>query len=68
MIVRPMEKPMEKERTIRIVLEMPMSLYDEVIEYRFTRRVPSRVEAFRRLLRLGLHADREGDMRVGSDA
>lgn len=50
--------------TDRIILELPKRLTAEVTEYRFDRRLASRSDAFRRLIRLGLDtAARETDRR-----
>lgn len=43
-----------REPDVKIILALPESLFTEVLEHRFVRRLPSRTEAIRRLLRLGL--------------
>jgi hypothetical protein len=42
------------DEATRIILEIPNDLLAQVIEHRFVRRLPSRTEAFRRLIKRGL--------------
>jgi hypothetical protein len=53
------------DETTRIILEIPNDLLAQVTEHRFVRRLPSRTEAFRRLIKLGLEA---ASTEVRSDA
>lgn len=45
---------MPSEPDVRILLVLPASLYRQIVEHRHVGRLPSRMEAMRRLLRIGL--------------
>jgi metal-responsive CopG/Arc/MetJ family transcriptional regulator len=47
---------MDELNSERIITPMPKSLVTAVDDYRFSNRMPSRAEAIRRLLELGLEA------------
>lgn len=47
--------------TVRKTLALPPELWERVSEYRFAERIPSEVEAVRRLLEAGLMAERDRD-------
>jgi len=44
----------------RIIIPIPQELLDRINEYRFDARKPTRAEAIRHLLELGLEAARKG--------
>lgn len=45
---------MADEKDPRIITPMPQALVDRIDDYRFKERIPSRAEAIRRLIELGL--------------
>jgi hypothetical protein len=45
---------MEDEKAPRIITPMPPALLQAIDDYRFANRLPSRAEAIRRLIELGL--------------
>jgi metal-responsive CopG/Arc/MetJ family transcriptional regulator len=47
---------MAEEKDPRIITPMPQTLVDRIDDYRFKERIPSRAEAIRRLVELGLRA------------
>lgn len=47
---------MAEDKDPRIITPMPQKLLAEVDDFRFERRLPSRAEAIRRLIELGLKA------------
>ncbi|MGC8526154.1 hypothetical protein [Acidiphilium sp.] len=47
---------MDEAISERIITPMPKSLVQAIDDYRFSERMPSRAEAIRRLLELGLKA------------
>lgn len=49
---------MAKPPDVRIILALPPALFAEVIAHRAAKRLPSRTEAIRRLLRVGLDTAR----------
>jgi len=58
-----MPKPPPAEPQTRKTLILPDSLWEEVAEYRHTRRIGSEMEALRRLVRAGLKAEGEQERR-----
>lgn len=48
--------PAKPEPDPRIIIPMPQTLIDEVDDFRWTQRIPSRAEAIRELIRRGLTA------------
>ncbi len=59
---------MPDNSTVSVLLKLPAKLFAEVIEYRHDRRLPSRTEAMRRLLKRGLDAERPIALRADTDA
>ena len=51
--------PAKPEPDPRIIIPMPQTLIDEVDDFRWTQRIPSRAEAIRELIRRGLTAKPE---------
>ena len=47
---------MDEPNSERVITPMPKSLVEAIDDYRFANRMPSRSEAIRRLVRLGLEA------------
>jgi metal-responsive CopG/Arc/MetJ family transcriptional regulator len=47
---------MAEEKDLRVITPIPRALLAKVDDYRFSERLPSRAEAIRRLLDLGLKA------------
>ena len=45
---------MTTEKDPRVITPMPQSLLDQIDDYRFKHRVPSRAEAIRKLIQMGL--------------
>lgn len=45
---------MSREPDVRVLLVLPASLYRRIVEHRQVGRLPSKMEAMRRLLRIGL--------------
>ena len=50
--------PMDELNSERVITPMPKSLVKAVDDFRFSNRMPSRAEAIRRLIELGLAAKR----------
>lgn len=48
------KKPQEPQEPERIAIPMPKDLVDQIDDYRFANRLPSRAEAIRKLVREGL--------------
>ena len=46
---------MDIKPTSRILVDVPRELLRAVEDYRYSQRIPSRAEAIRRLIELGLH-------------
>jgi metal-responsive CopG/Arc/MetJ family transcriptional regulator len=51
--------PMDEPNSERIITPMPKSLVKTIDDYRFAQRSPSRAEAIRRLIELGLEAAKQ---------
>lgn len=51
---------MQDEKDPRVIIPMPKALVEAVDDYRFSNRLPSRAEAIRKLLELGLSAAHSG--------
>jgi len=56
---------MEEPITERILTPMPRSLVVDVDDYRFGNRLPSRAEAIRQLLKLGVQSARAASVEGG---
>lgn len=50
---------MDETNSERVITPMPPSLVRAIDDYRFSRRVPSRAEAIRRLIERGLTAEQQ---------
>ena len=51
---------MSESNSARVITPMPPSLVKAIDDYRFDQRMPSRSEAIRRLIKLGLDAAKGG--------
>jgi hypothetical protein len=52
---------MDESNSERVITPMPPSLVTAIDDFRFANRVPSRAEAIRRLIELGLEATKRKD-------
>jgi metal-responsive CopG/Arc/MetJ family transcriptional regulator len=58
--------PMENEKDPRIITPIPKELLARIDDYRFDERLPSRAEAIRRLIEVGLQTMKPRAKRKGA--